>query len=87
MHYALPVALLTRGPVCIHSPSFSSASLNRDTREASMDNQTETTPTPPPTYDPNAACCTPAARATCCEPPEKAECCGDKPVTAGCGCQ
>jgi hypothetical protein len=51
-----------------------------------MDDQTETTPAPPPNQL-SAVCCTPAVQASCCEPSEKAECCGDEPVAGGCGCQ
>jgi arsenite methyltransferase len=52
-----------------------------------MDHQTDITPAPPPTPEPNVACCSPAVQATCCAPSEKAECCDHKPASTGCGCR
>ena len=51
-----------------------------------MDDQTETTPAPPPKH-PSAACCAPAVQATCCEPADKAACFDDERAPASCGCQ
>ena len=51
-----------------------------------MDDQTETTPIPPPNQ-PTHVCCAPTVQATCCEPSDKAKCCHDEPLTGSCGCQ